>query len=511
MGERMPTKFLPRATHCMAIAVLCAFFALAACSDSGSSSAPFQPENDPSAENDSTVRYKYLLMLDTVQSQEVFDSISYLLTEFELEFEANYEYLNLFYLFAHSDSLKPAGTNWYNPLGKRSDYLGKGTPLNRPDSVADTTTFINSPLATDIVYMYKSLNDKYALYIPPIEVSGNAGDSSSKKVDGNDIMDILNDHPTNHDLGVNLTSATYHENPAFAIAQVYIGSAAEKEGLEINDTIVEVNGGAVTSLKAFEEASKKEKISLKVIRGSEEKKFDIAIADYPQPIVTYNVVDSIAIIHIGKFDVQGAMGDSGTYGEFLSALKATEFAKSMVLDLRGNGGGNSIQCRNVSSEFLKKGDTLYIDYTTLSDFAATLEKNKQIVAGTPIINERAGKVKDKYTVILADSETASCAEITAMTLASNRQSVIIGQKTAGKASSFVSLPTYLSGFCQLTFSLIFDKNGKTYHMMGIEPDIALDDYEQMMDTALVIAKEAKMKRNAGYGTTFTEMFAPFKE
>lgn len=48
-------------------------------------------------------------------------------------------------------------------------------------------------------------------------------------------------------------------------------------------------------------------------------------------------------------------------------------------------------------------------------------------------------------------------------------------------------------------------------MMGIEPDIALDDYEQMMDTALVIAKEAKMARNAGYGTTFTEMFAPFEE
>lgn len=509
----MRTKFLPCAAHCVVFAVLCAFFALVACSNSESEfGSPSQPEiADTSATSDTAVRYKYLLMLDTVQSQEVFDSISYLLTEFELEFEANYEYLNLFYLFAHSDSLKPAGTNWYNPLGKRSDYLGKGTPLNRPDSVADTTTFINSPLATDIVYMYKSLNDKYALYIPPIEVAGNAGDSSDQKIDGNDIIDILNDHPINHDLGVNLMSASYRENPAFVVAQVYIGSAAEKEGLQINDTIIEVNGGAVTSLKAFEEASKKDKISLKVIRNSEEKNFDIAIADYPQPIVTYKVVDSIAIIHIGKFDVQGAMGDSGTYGEFLRALKATEFAKSMVLDLRGNGGGNSIQCREVSSEFLKKGDTLYIDYTTLSDFAATLETNKQIVAGTPIINERVGKVKDKYTVILADSETASCAEITAMTLASNRQSVIIGQKTAGKASSFVSLPTYLSGFCQLTFSLIFDKNGKTYHMMGIEPDIALDNYEQMMDTALVIAKEAEMSRHAGYGTSFTDMFTPFKE
>lgn len=66
----------------------------------------------------------------------------------------------------------------------------------------------------------------------------------------------------------------------------------------------------MTSLEAFEEASQKE----------------ITVADYLQPIVTYKVVDSIAIIHIGKFDVQGAMGDSGTYGEFLRALKTTEYA-----------------------------------------------------------------------------------------------------------------------------------------------------------------------------------------
>ena len=407
------------------------------------------------------------------------------LTDEQKEFEYAYEILDMYYLFAHSDSLKPKGSPWYNQLAHRKNYIGQGVK-NLYTRRAMPDEFL------DIYYMYMSMNDMFTQYIDPTYASYD------------EFMEEFNARDTISDIGYNLMAIHRPDTvDAIVIAQIFTGSAAENSKLRVNDTVLTVNGTiciSETLCNVLGRASVGTKIPVTIARDDNGERVEftdtLSIVPYISPSVTYKVIDSVAVISIIEFAQENTPSKEGTYGEFLQALKATENTKATVIDLRGNPGGDEDQCINISTEMLPKGSIISVEYKPLD----ATQTDEQVIYGDTVRAEWDGIAKDRYLVFMADSGSASCSEYTLAAVLGNRHSPLIGQNTYGKGIGYGIAPTYLNGSAMITVAISYDLNKETYHMRGFAPDIALDEPQAMLDTAIAIAKEGKMVRTAGYSS-----------
>lgn len=414
------------------------------------------------------------------------------LTENQKEFEHNYFILNTFYLFAHSDSLKPTGTPWYNQLGSRTQYVN--SPETQRYLAYDSFSYPSEIL--DTYYMYESLQDKFTFYEPP------------QIMTYDEFLDDFEDRPSTTDLGVNINQVTLPDNSTkIVVEQIYKGSAAELANVKRGDTIIAFNGVNITDSILFHrltESYGSVSIAPNVLTVNRPNsgtaqlyELPINFVPYIPPTVTYKIIDSIAVISILEFANNNTPSDSGTYGEFIDALRATENTKSTIIDLRDNPGGDENQCISIASEFLNLNDTIAGFYRSSID-SITYE---QIIYKSFVTNDEApGLAANRYVVFMTN-KTASCAELTLMSVASNKKTPIVGKTTYGKGSGYTLIPTYLKGTSIFTFSMIIDKNQETYHTRGIDPDIQTSNDSQTLNVALQIAKEQTMTRTAGYSLT----------
>ena len=410
--------------------------------------------------------------------------------DYQREFETVYEILDYFYIFAHSDSLEPEGSPWYNQLLKRKDYIGYGAkayPMYAkefPSEILDTYV------------MCESMNDQFTAYIDPLSMNYD------------DFMNDFNARDSVFDLGINAkTVNTSDSTKAFLIAQLFTGSAAEKSNLRVDDTLLVMRGIELDArvyiesiVYDLEKGTLGQKIPVTVARNENGERIEITdtltIIPYISPTVTYKVIDSIAIISISEFASENTPNKDGTYGEFVEALMATQDTKATIIDLFHNPGGDEDQCIGVSEEMLSKDDVLMIQYRANEEN----EEEQEIIADVKR-SSKTGLASDRYLVFIADSTSASCAEVTLAAVLPNRHSPLVGQTTYGKGVGYTILPTYMEGAVLVTAVISYNTEGETYHMVGIEPDVKSNIHEEMLDKALAIAKEGTMQRTAGYGKT----------
>lgn len=391
------------------------------------------------------------------------------------EFLYNYEMLDLFYLYAHKQ----------NELSSNlDDYYGKG------DAAGFATKF------ADTYYMYSEMSCPFTRYFDPSYAEY--------------IYSLLMESEEEVGIGVSVQE----EGTTLSVSRVYAKSPAEKAGLMEGDVIVSIDGAAVSSKKAFNKLTSGEKgdeVTVVVLRGEEEKTFNIALDEYLTPTVNLTYEDSIPVIQITEF-TGTTVSDSGTYGEFLEALRKTEGAKSTIIDLRGNPGGDTDHCNNISAEMLSKGDTIIIDVETNVD---SIVRGGQIeyiqkFDTTTYVAETDGIAKDRYYVLLADTNSASCAEVVLSAITVNKKAPVVGQVSYGKGIGQYVMETLAGGIALITGLQGIDKNGDVYHKVGILPDYPIDDPDEQMAKAVELAKEATEKRTAGYGTESTGHFAKMK-
>lgn len=417
------------------------------------------------------------------------------LTENEKEFESIYEFLDNFYFFAHTDSLAPKGTTWYKQLSTRSAYKGKGKKYfsEHYDYEAIPSEILDGK------YMAISLNDNFTSYWSPQEIPFNEFEEKVEKRD------------EERDFGISVSEIPVAEDSSvLMVQQVYFGSSARAAGIHSKDTIVSLMGNKSISEESYYKTLKERKgktLDLVVARNENgkrvEKKFSIKEQTYAKPSVKYYTEDSIAHIKIVDFSTQNTATKGGTYEEFLDALEKTENTKATIIDLRGNPGGESLQCDSIARSMVHKNDTIAMELIANYDN----ETQKPIWLSTPSIASEDGLASDRYIVFLANESSASCAEYTLMGVTNARKSPIIGTTTYGKGSTLVYLPTYLYGAIMTTVGLIIDKDLNTYHMHGILPDIEEQDSVAQEKIAYDIAKEGTMKRTKGYGDEFTPSYS----
>jgi C-terminal peptidase prc len=281
--------------------------------------------------------------------------------------------------------------------------------------------------------------------------------------------------------------------------QVYNGGPADAAGIKKGDVVISVNGTVPNTTDAFDKLTtgkEGEKITLEISRNGDTCEIVVTLAPYISPTVFVDEYDNIPVITITEFTDTTSL-PTGTYGEFLEALKQTEGATSTIIDLRGNPGGSVDHCLNIASELVSKNDTL----TTIIEHSVDTITYEPRVDTVTYTAESDGLGKGRYYVFLADTGSASCSEIMLNGVLHNTKSPLVGMVTYGKGIGQAYLVTYAGGLAGITCLRFFDKYGNTYHRYGFAPDFEESDPDKALDLAISIAKEATAVGAGNYGTT----------
>lgn len=243
-----------------------------------------------------------------------------------------------------------------------------------------------------------------------------------------------------------------YNNNQVIINEPYKGLPADKAGLKAGDAILEING--VDMRKAsVKDVSDKLKgtpgttLKLKIQRPGESKARDINIVREKIEIdpITYSTLmdDNIGYLHYSGF----TNGSSNRVKETIADLKK-KGAESLVIDLRGNGGGILDEAVNIVNFFVRKGLEIVSTRGKVKQWDRSyITRNQPIDTIMPI-------------VVLIDTGSASASEIVAGSLQDLDRAVVIGNRSFGKG--LVQTPRDLpyGGNIKITTSKYYIPSGR---------------------------------------------------
>lgn len=285
----------------------------------------------------------------------------------------------------------------------------------------------------------KGLDDEYTEYI-------------SKE----DMADYMAD-ATGNFVGVGVYMVQDTEADKIMVLSPIKGSPAEKVGLQPGDYIIAVDGVTYTG-EQMTEASNKIKgetgttVKLQIQRKDETLDIELTRENIKvNPVEGEVLENNIGYIEFSSFD-------DGTAEEFKTKFEELQGKgiKSLIIDLRNNGGGIVDEALEIANYILDKDSVIL--YEVDKNNNETVEKTTD----DPIIN--------MPIVILTNENTASSSEILAGALKDHKKATIVGEKTYGKGviQRLLTLPDG-SGL-KITSEKYLTPNRTEINKVGIEPD-----------------------------------------
>ncbi|TAG11370.1 MAG: S41 family peptidase [Sphingobacteriia bacterium] len=208
------------------------------------------------------------------------------------------------------------------------------------------------------------------------------------------------------------------------VMNIIAGGPAEKAGLQIGDQLlfvgdtIGITGKEVDIIKIRKlfRGSVGSKVKVRFKRGAVIKEVLIT-----RDVILVSSIDAaympspgVGYIRINKFAER-------TYEEFMQQLEKLQAAKmeSLIIDLRGNGGGLMKEAVDIADEFLSD-DKLIVytegEHTPRMDYRA----------------KRPGLFEKGKLVVLIDETSASASEVLAGALQDWERATIIGRRSFGK-------------------------------------------------------------------------------
>lgn len=251
-----------------------------------------------------------------------------------------------------------------------------------------------------------------------------------------------------------------------SVSKVYEGTPSEEAGMLADDVIISVDDVDATTMEVTE--------LVKLIRGEEGTKvhieayrattgeylsFDVERRNVTLPSVASEMLeDGIGYVQISSFETETA-----TQFETAVAELQEQGMKSLIVDLRYNGGGLVDSVVQILDDILPEGLLVY-----------TEDKN-----GNRKEYTSSGDTKMEYPLaVLINQDSASASEIFAGAIKDYEYGTLIGTTTYGKGIVQTVFPLSNQDAVKLTTAKYFTPKGNYIHGVGIEPDIDLE-YEYL--------------------------------
>lgn len=299
-----------------------------------------------------------------------------------------------------------------------------------------------------------ALEDKYTTYISAKDMEDYTTDITGKFVG----------------IGIYMTADT--EADKILVISPIKHTPAEEAGLLPGDYITKVDGIEYTANDLSVIASKikgeeNTKVKLEILRDGETFEVEITRKTITtNPIETEVLENNIGYMQITSFD-------NGTADEFeakYDELKKKNI-KSLIIDLRNNGGGLVNEALQILNCVVPKNSTILI----------TVDKNgKEEVtksSKTPIV--------DIPIVVLVNENTASASEILSGTLKDLGVAKIVGTNTYGKGVIQQVLTLSDGSGLTLTIEEYYTANKNKIDGVGIKPDVTVELPEDVTNSYLV--------------------------
>lgn len=238
------------------------------------------------------------------------------------------------------------------------------------------------------------------------------------------------------------------------ISEPLVGSPAFQAGLRSGDRILTIDGDSVKGWTTEKASSRLKGSAGTVVKVSVCRPYvtdsiisvDITRRKIQEPSVPfYGVVrDDIGYIVLTSFTDKSA----AEVKDALLKLKADPRVKSIVLDLRGNGGGLLEAAVKIVSYFVPKGTEV-------------LRQRGRELTNEKVYKTTSAPIDTKIPLaILVDGGTASSSEIVSGALQDLDRAVVIGQRSFGKGLVQTSRPLPYEGMLKVTIAKYFLPSGR---------------------------------------------------
>ena len=238
------------------------------------------------------------------------------------------------------------------------------------------------------------------------------------------------------------------------ISEPQPGSPALKAGLRPGDLIMVVNGDTTLGMSNEEVSNRLKgqpgtdvKVTVKRPYSADSiLTFDITRANIPVNTLPYYgvVADEIGYIYLTTFNEKSAPAVRNA----LLELKKDPRVKSVVLDLRDNGGGLLESAVQIAGLFLPKG-TEVVRYRGRDAMQEKVFKTTQQPVDTKI-----------PLAVLINGNTASSSEIVAGALQDLDRAVIVGHRSFGKGLVQGTRPLPYNGLLKVTIAKYYIPSGR---------------------------------------------------
>ena len=288
--------------------------------------------------------------------------------------------------------------------------------------------------------MITALNDKYAAYYTQEEY-----DEEMSSIQG-----------VYTGLGI---AVSQKDNGDVYVADVFEGSPAKAAGILKGDVMTSINNTSVKSMKwnevtVFIRKQGEKTINLVLNRDGKEVSVSVSRQKIKKVSVNHSMLDNqIGYISIREFDDE-------TPKQFKDALADLEAKKqkSLIIDLRDNGGGSLTAVLDMLDRMLPKGILLTVKSKNNPD---------------EVYKAKSDECFTKPCAILINGNSASASEVFAGAMQDRGNATLVGVKSYGKGivQSVFSLKNEIGGGAiKLTTGEYFLPSGRSIHQIGLTPD-----------------------------------------
>ena len=336
--------------------------------------------------------------------------------------------------------------------------------LNNPISITSKSSSSSKDIAGTL-QKYKEIIDKY--YLGEVDeeklkegaIKGyieGLGDPYTEYISADEMEDYLSDTMGNF-VGIGIYMVKNTEKGKIQVLAPIKGSPAEKAGIQAGDLILTVDG-VDYSADEMTIASNKIKgeegttVTIEVLRETETKKYELKREKVKVNQVEGKVLsNNIGYINFTSFDETTADDFKAKFEELNK-----QGIKSLIIDLRNNGGGIVDQALQIADYVADKDSVLL--YEVDKNNKETVKKAKT----DPIIN--------MPIIILTNENTASASEILAGALKDLGKAKTVGTTTYGKGVIQQILKLSDGSGLKVTIEEYQTPNRSKIHKIGIAPD-----------------------------------------